>query len=95
MICATPSSFLARRDFLKTCAAAAVTGVPRVLTPKDTTGLPDSEVTIAQMLKARDYKTMCVGKWHLGHLPPYLPTRRGFDEKAPPGQQHAGDVFLR
>ena len=55
-------------------------GVPRVLRPDDTTGLPDSEVTIAQMLKARDYKTMCVGKWHLGHLPAYLPTSRGFDE---------------
>jgi len=55
-------------------------GVPRVLNPMDTTGLPDSEVTIAQMLKARNYATMCVGKWHLGHLPPYLPMRRGFDE---------------
>ncbi len=55
-------------------------GVPRVLFPKDTTGLPDSETTIAQMLKPRGYKTMCVGKWHLGHLPQYLPTNRGFDE---------------
>jgi len=55
-------------------------GVPRVLSPKDTTGLPDSEVTLAQMLKPRGFKTMCVGKWHLGHLPPYLPTSRGFDE---------------
>jgi arylsulfatase len=55
-------------------------GVPRVLTPTDTTGLPDSETTIARMLKAKNYQTMCVGKWHLGHLPQYLPTRRGFDE---------------
>jgi len=55
-------------------------GVPRVLNPKDTIGLPDSETTIAQMLKAKNYKTMCVGKWHLGHLPQFLPTRRGFDE---------------
>ncbi len=55
-------------------------GVPRVLSAKDTNGLPDSEVTMAQMLKARNYKTMCVGKWHLGHLPQYLPTNRGFDE---------------
>jgi len=55
-------------------------GVPRVLFPTDTTGLPDSEVTIAQMLKARNYATMCVGKWHLGHLPQYLPMNRGFDE---------------
>ena len=55
-------------------------GVPRVLFPGDTTGLPDSETTIAQMLKPRGYKTLCVGKWHLGHLPQYLPTSRGFDE---------------
>src|SRR2546422_9695100 len=55
-------------------------GVPRVLSPYSTDGLLDSEMTIAQMLKARGYKTMCIGKWHLGHLPQYLPTRRGFDE---------------
>ncbi len=55
-------------------------GVPRVLFPRDTTGLPDSETTIAQVLKPRGYKTMCVGKWHLGHLPQFLPTNRGFDE---------------
>jgi arylsulfatase len=55
-------------------------GVPRVLFPTDKTGLPEDETTIAQMLKAQGYKTMCIGKWHLGHLPPFLPTRRGFDE---------------
>jgi len=55
-------------------------GVPRVLFPKDTVGLPDSETTIAQALKTRGYRTMCVGKWHLGHLPRFLPTSRGFDE---------------
>ena len=55
-------------------------GVPRVLFPKDTVGLPDSETTLAQALKPRGYRTMCVGKWHLGHLPRYLPTNRGFDE---------------
>jgi arylsulfatase A len=56
------------------------TGVPRVLFPRDTTGLSDSEVTIAQMLKPLGYATMCIGKWHLGSLPRYLPTNRGFDE---------------
>ncbi len=55
-------------------------GVPKVLFPRDTAGLPDGETTIAQMLKPRGYKSMCVGKWHLGHLPPYLPPNRGFDE---------------
>ncbi len=55
-------------------------GVPTVLQPADTGGLAASEVTIAQMLKPAGYKTMCVGKWHLGRLPQYLPTTRGFDE---------------
>ena len=53
--------------------------VPRVFFPYDTTGLPDSEQTLAQLLKTKGYKTMCVGKWHLGHLPQFLPTSRGFD----------------
>src|SRR5712692_6817337 len=55
-------------------------GVPRVLFPTDTTGLQDTETTMAQMLNSKTYKTMCIGKWHLGHLPRYLPTNRGFDE---------------
>jgi arylsulfatase A len=54
-------------------------GVPRVLFPYDKEGMPQSEVTLAQILKGSGYKTACVGKWHLGHLPPYLPTNRGFD----------------
>ena len=56
------------------------TGVPRVLFPTDTSGLALSETTIAQMLKGAGYRTMCIGKWHLGHHPEYLPTARGFDE---------------
>jgi arylsulfatase A len=56
------------------------TGVPRVLFPADQTGLAESETTIAQMLKPRGYKTMCIGKWHLGRPERYLPTSRGFDE---------------
>lgn len=55
-------------------------GVPKVLLPTDQTGLLDSETTIAQMLKAADYNTMCVGKWHLGSQPQFMPTNRGFDE---------------
>ena len=55
-------------------------GVPGVLSPQDPTGLSRSETTIAEMLKPAGYKTMCVGKWHLGSSPDYLPTSRGFDE---------------
>jgi len=55
-------------------------GVPRVLFPYDNTGLAEGESTIAQLLKPTGYKTMCVGKWHLGHNEKFLPTNHGFDE---------------
>ncbi len=51
----------------------------RVLFPNSTGGLPDSEITIAEALKTAGYATACIGKWHLGHLPQYLPMRHGFD----------------
>jgi arylsulfatase A-like enzyme len=53
--------------------------VRRVLFPDSAGGLPQSEVTIARALKPQGYATACVGKWHLGHLPQYLPTSHGFD----------------
>ena len=51
----------------------------RVLFPDSDGGLPQSEHTIAELLKNRGYRTAAIGKWHLGHLPPYLPMRHGFD----------------
>jgi arylsulfatase A len=51
----------------------------RVLFPDSAGGLPDSEITLAEVLRERGYATACVGKWHLGHLPQYLPMRHGFD----------------
>jgi arylsulfatase A len=50
-----------------------------VLYPDSTGGLPDGEVTLAELLRARGYATAMVGKWHLGHRPEYLPRRHGFD----------------
>jgi arylsulfatase A-like enzyme len=44
------------------------------------TGMPASEVTIADLLKKRGYATAVIGKWHLGLEPQYRPLRRGFDE---------------
>jgi len=43
-------------------------------------GLPDKEITLAEALKDSGYKSCCIGKWHLGHTPNYLPRRQGFDE---------------
>ncbi len=54
-------------------------GLMNVLFPYSQDGIGDEEITLAEALKTRGYATACVGKWHLGHLPPYLPTRHGFD----------------
>ena len=43
-------------------------------------GLPLSETTIADRLKAAGYVTGWVGKWHLGSAPQFVPKARGFDE---------------
>ncbi len=50
-----------------------------VLFPHSPTGLPDSEITIAQALKEKGYHSALIGKWHLGDAPEFQPRRRGFD----------------
>jgi arylsulfatase A-like enzyme len=54
--------------------------IEHVLFPVSAVGLHPDEVTIAELLKERGYATACIGKWHLGDQPPFLPTRQGFDE---------------
>src|SRR5437588_12347841 len=55
------------------------TGINRVLNPKSRGGIQANEITIADALRKRGYATICIGKWHLGHLEPYRPLRHGFD----------------
>jgi arylsulfatase A-like enzyme len=43
-------------------------------------GLPLSEITLAQKMKAAGYATGAFGKWHLGFKDEYNPVNRGFDE---------------
>jgi arylsulfatase A len=50
-----------------------------VLFPQDQKGLHPKEVTIAEILKQQDYATACIGKWHLGDQPEFLPRQQGFD----------------
>jgi arylsulfatase A len=50
-----------------------------VLFPDSTGGLQPGEITIPETLKTRGYATAAIGKWHLGVVPEYLPTRQGFD----------------
>ena len=51
-----------------------------VLLPGDRKGLNPDELTVAKLLRSRGYRTACIGKWHLGDQPKFLPTRHGFDE---------------
>lgn len=54
-------------------------GIQPVFFPNSKDGIDDSEITVAEALRDLGYTTGCIGKWHLGHLPQYLPTRHGFD----------------
>ncbi|MEI6465101.1 MAG: sulfatase [Verrucomicrobiota bacterium] len=56
----------------------SATGAP-VLHPVATRGLNPDEVTLAEVLRDAGYATACIGKWHLGDQPEFLPTRQGFD----------------
>lgn len=47
--------------------------------PMSEIGIPDSELTIAQRLKAAGYSTAHIGKWHLGSAPGKRPADKGFD----------------
>ncbi|MBN1340396.1 MAG: sulfatase [Bacteroidales bacterium] len=51
-----------------------------VLFPFSEGGIPEEEYTMAEMLRDNGYKTICIGKWHLGHKPQYMPLNNGFDE---------------
>ena len=50
-----------------------------VLFPDSPNGLPLEELTIAEILKPQGYASAAIGKWHLGHLPKFLPKQQGFD----------------
>ena len=53
--------------------------IEHVLFPASSVGLHPSELTIAEVMKSARYTTACIGKWHLGDQPQFLPTAQGFD----------------
>ena len=68
------------RAALLTGRLSVRTGIyPETFAPDAVFGLPPNETTVATHLQAKGWRTMAIGKWHLGHLPPFLPTSHGFD----------------
>jgi arylsulfatase A-like enzyme len=75
---AAPVCSVSRAQLLTGCYGARVS-VPGVYGPGAAEGLNPEEFTIADHLKKLGYATMCIGKWHVGDQPEFLPTKQGFD----------------
>ena len=77
--CPQAVSSASRAGLLTGCYPNRI-GFSGALGPSATVGISDNEETIAEVLKKKGYACGAVGKWHLGHLPQFLPLRHGFDE---------------
>ena len=75
---AAPVCSASRAQLMTGCYAPRVS-VPGVFFPAGPKGLNPKEHTVAEYLRQQGYATMCVGKWHLGDQPAFLPTNQGFD----------------
>ena len=76
---AAPVCSPSRASLMTGCYPKRSLPIPHVLFPGDGVGLHPQEHTVADLLKAQGYATMCIGKWHLGDQPEFLPTRHGFE----------------
>jgi arylsulfatase A-like enzyme len=82
------TSFYATQAVCTSSRAALLTGCypnriglgGNALGPNSPIGINPQEQTLAELLKARGYRTGISGKWHLGDKPAFLPPRHGFDE---------------
>lgn len=76
---AQPVCTASRAALLTGCYSNRV-GMAGALNHTSTTGIHPREELLSDLYKKQGYATAIYGKWHLGHQPPFLPTRRGFDE---------------
>jgi arylsulfatase A len=73
-----PVCSASRTSLLTGCYANRL-GIHGALGPNAKHGIADDETTLGELFKSKGYATAAVGKWHLGHLPRFLPTKHGFD----------------
>jgi arylsulfatase len=77
--CPQAVSSASRAGLLTGCYPNRV-GISGALMPWSQIGINPEETTIAEILKTKGYHTSIIGKWHLGHLKPFLPLQNGFNE---------------
>jgi arylsulfatase A-like enzyme len=87
---ASPVCSVSRAQIMTGCYGARVS-VPGVYPPGSKNGLHPQEHTIADRLRPLGYATQCIGKWHLGDQPAFLPTKQGFDHYL--GIPYSNDMF--